>query len=321
VRLVFYNTSICFVAAHFAAHQKEIQQRNDDFRQIYEKSEFVGQSMQNKIDVPSHDYVFWCGDLNYRIDMENSHCRSLISEKNWPRLLEMDQLKIQHAANKVFEEFLEGPISFPPTYKYNMDEDTYDRSEKCRVPAWTDRILWRRRKVTTIDRENKTFNSGKCLYYGRADIRCSDHRPVAALIECEVNKVVPKKQIEVLNRVMNELVPFQVILIVKTHTNIMNHMVKDECIRLFSQFKSFAMIREFKSSLYVTYSNGMYAYEAFAQLNNFHIEKYDITLLIKVENESHYQKLYEQELWDCLEVLYYARHDSLVSKEDEETTK
>lgn len=144
VRMIFYNTSMCFVCSHFAAHQKEIQQRNEDFKMIYEKSEFQGQAVTStsKIDVKSHDYVFWCGDLNYRIDMENQRCRNLITECAWKELLEQDQLGTQHARDNVFREFNEAPISFPPTYKYNLCEDTYDRSEKCRVPAWTGKIYF-----------------------------------------------------------------------------------------------------------------------------------------------------------------------------------
>ena len=139
IRFIYYNTSMCFVCSHFAAHQKEIKQRNDDFRQIYESSEFVGQAVTTmaKIDVKSHDYVFWCGDLNYRIDMSNDRCRSLINERNWAELLQQEQLSIQRDEQMVFKEFNEAPLLFPPTYKYNLYEDTYDRSEKCRVPAWT----------------------------------------------------------------------------------------------------------------------------------------------------------------------------------------
>lgn len=37
-------------------------------------------------------------------------------------------------------------IKFPPTYKFDMEsqaEIAYDTSEKRRIPAWTDRILFR----------------------------------------------------------------------------------------------------------------------------------------------------------------------------------
>lgn len=136
LRFVFYNTSMCFVCSHFAAHQNKVKERNEDFRQIYESSEFSSQ-LVTKTDVKSHDYVFWCGDLNYRIDMPNDRCRGMIAECEWNTLLELDQLRVQMNEQNVFRDFIEAPISFPPTYKYNLYEDSYDRSEKCRVPAWT----------------------------------------------------------------------------------------------------------------------------------------------------------------------------------------
>lgn len=77
---------------------------------------------------------------------------------------------------QVFREFLEGPIQFPPTYKYDVGTDSYDTSEKARTPSYTDRILWR----TTCPNIQI-----KQLYYGRAEVKTSDHRPVSAMFDVD----------------------------------------------------------------------------------------------------------------------------------------
>ena len=60
----------------------------------------------------------------------------------------------------MFRAFIEGKIAFAPTYKYDLFSDDYDTSEKMRIPAWTDRVLWRRRKPryksTTFVRKHVT---------------------------------------------------------------------------------------------------------------------------------------------------------------------
>jgi phosphatidylinositol-bisphosphatase len=308
LRFIYYNTSMCFVCSHFAAHQKEIRQRNEDFRQIYESSEFQGQAVTSlsKIETKFHDYVFWCGDLNYRIDLSNDVCRSLIGQRNWDPLLKEDQLCTQRNANNVFREFNEAPILFPPTYKYNLNEDTYDRSEKCRVPAWTDRILWRSKKKKHHQNMNDRNEFVKCLYYGRSDIRSSDHRPVSALFECEVSKVIPNKLIECLNRIfVKSHGSFQVVLIVQTNTNEMNELVKRDIYELFNKYKTFSSVRYFNNQLFFTYTDAKYGYEAFAELNNVFLQAHDLTLNVRIENEQSYERLIQHELKDCLSSLSY----------------
>ncbi len=46
---------------------------------------------------------------------------------------------------QVFQGYSEGELNFAPTYKYDEFSDDYDTSDKCRTPAWCDRVLWKRR--------------------------------------------------------------------------------------------------------------------------------------------------------------------------------
>ena len=141
IRFQLYSTSLCFICSHFAAGQSNFGERNADFHSLASRFKFppLNQGLNE------HDYIFWCGDFNYRIDMENALTRNYIEMCQWPKLLENDQLTLQRSEGNVFEGFVEGPVMFAPTYKYDLLTDEYDSSEKCRTPAWTDRILWKRR--------------------------------------------------------------------------------------------------------------------------------------------------------------------------------
>lgn len=97
----------------------------------------------------SHDYVFWCGDFNFRLDMDREEVKDLVSRQEWPLLLRKDQLVQEKEKGNVFDGYEEGEITFAPTYKYDLFSEDYDTSEKCRIPAWTDRVLWKRKMPLT----------------------------------------------------------------------------------------------------------------------------------------------------------------------------
>ena len=48
-----------------------------------------------------HDYVFWVGDFNYRIDLPKSEAESLIKHGDWATLQAADQLGHQRTAGAV----------------------------------------------------------------------------------------------------------------------------------------------------------------------------------------------------------------------------
>ncbi|KAJ1428519.1 hypothetical protein B484DRAFT_67179 [Ochromonadaceae sp. CCMP2298] len=68
----------------------------------------------------------------------------------------------------VFEGFSEGPLNFPPTYKFIPGTEEYDQraEKKMRVPAWCDRVLWRSHRNTDVSQ----------LLYCSHPLRLSDHK-------------------------------------------------------------------------------------------------------------------------------------------------
>ncbi|OCT79994.1 synaptojanin-2-like isoform X2 [Xenopus laevis] len=200
IRFQFYSTSFCFICSHFTAGQNQVKERSEDYKEITQKLSFPMER-----NVFSHDYVFWCGDFNYRLDLPYDEVFYYVRRQDWKKLLEYDQLQFQKSAGKIFKDFYEGTIHFAPTYKYDIGSEAYDTSEKCRTPAWTDRVLWWRKKwpcdqsardINLLDSDldfstkiKHTWTPGALMYYGRAELPYSDHRPVLAIVEVDVQEV------------------------------------------------------------------------------------------------------------------------------------
>lgn len=87
--------------------------------------------------------IFWFGDLNYRLYLEDNLARHLIKKQDWRGLQEFDQLRREQEEGGVFQGWREGNIEFPPTYKYSSSNcNRYSgggpngSGEKPRTPAW-----------------------------------------------------------------------------------------------------------------------------------------------------------------------------------------
>lgn len=183
VSMTLFQSRLCFVCSHLTSGQKDgaEQRRNSDVYEIIRRTRFssVFDTDQPQT-IPSHDQIFWFGDLNYRLNMMDTEVRELVAQKRWDELINSDQLSKELHSGHVFEGWKEGVINFPPTYKYEINSDRYvgenpKEGEKKRSPAWCDRILW--------------FGKGiKQLAYKRAEITLSDHRPVSStfLVQVEV---------------------------------------------------------------------------------------------------------------------------------------
>ncbi|XP_036059860.1 synaptojanin-1 isoform X2 [Onychomys torridus] len=296
IRMLFHTTSLCFVCSHFAAGQSQVKERNEDFGEIARKLSFPMGRM-----LFSHDYVFWCGDFNYRIDLPNEEVKELIRQQNWDSLIAGDQLINQKNAGQIFRGFLEGKVTFAPTYKYDLFSEDYDTSEKCRTPAWTDRVLWRRRKwpfdrsAEDLDLLNASFQDeskilytwtpGTLLHYGRAELKTSDHRPVVALIDIDIFEVEAEKRQNVYKEVIAVQGPPDGTVLVSIRSSAQGNAffddaLIDELLQQFAHFGEVTLIRFVEDKMWVTFLEGSSALSVLS-LNGKEFLNRTITITLK----------------------------------------
>lgn len=179
ISLKFWDTSLCFVNCHLAAHVGQCDVRNGNYRDIVGNMRINDQN----IDILNQfHHVFWLGDLNYRLDFGTDEEALItpettawdvvvqkIQQEDFHTLLQYDELRKEQQAKRVLFAFKEGAITFPPTYK--MGRETENVYDKKRVPAWCDRILWSSLPGCTLD---------QLSYTSAPSVSSSDHKPVAA---------------------------------------------------------------------------------------------------------------------------------------------
>lgn len=175
IRFSLHNQSFCFVNSHLAAHDQEFDRRNQDYKAIEEQMMFTIPEQNEKLMISEHDFIFWMGDLNYRIISEsgsglptatfygNFEEFETFKEEPTP---DQDQLSLAREKGLAFSTYKEGSIEFQQTYKYIVGTDDFTTTGQ--RPAWCDRILWK-------------GDSQQLAYSSEMSLKNSDHKPVYAL--------------------------------------------------------------------------------------------------------------------------------------------
>ncbi|NWY95369.1 PI5PA phosphatase, partial [Loxia curvirostra] len=201
VRLSIFGHMVCFLNCHLPAHLEKTEQRKEDFATILHMQQFEGPVANGILD---HDLVFWFGDLNFRIEsLDICFVKYAIDSNVLSQLWEKDQLNIAKSTWPVLRGFQEGPLNFPPTFKFDVGTNKYDSSAKKRKPAWTDRILWK------IKPPSKGLGTGghrpsqgvlsvsQLCYCSHMEYTVSDHKPVAAIFAVQFASKVDKPLVEI----------------------------------------------------------------------------------------------------------------------------
>uniref|UniRef100_H3DHF3 phosphatidylinositol-3,4,5-trisphosphate 5-phosphatase n=1 Tax=Tetraodon nigroviridis TaxID=99883 RepID=H3DHF3_TETNG len=184
VSFLFNGTSFGFVNCHLTSGSEKILRRNQNFMDIL-RLLCLGEK-HSTFDIGLRfTHLFWCGDLNYRLDLEVQDILKHVSRRAFDELMCADQLTRERHKRKAFLNFNEEKITFPPTYRYERgSRDCYlwqkykTSGVRVNVPSWCDRILWKSYPETHIT----------CTAYAGCtdDIFTSDHSPVFATFEVGV---------------------------------------------------------------------------------------------------------------------------------------
>ncbi|EFC50310.1 predicted protein [Naegleria gruberi] len=190
-----------FINNHLPAHQENVKERNESVKRIIDSIDYEGKIQQQpsktkvnpavsqsnftlfkRADRPDilkkNNFVFYMGDLNYRINGNRKVVDKVLKMNDLKVLQLNDQLILERKKGTVdLKHFSEGEIIFPPTYKFEKNSNQYDLSKKQRIPAWTDRILFKPSKKGKIHLVDYNFFP---------QVKYSDHRPVYALflVDC-----------------------------------------------------------------------------------------------------------------------------------------
>jgi hypothetical protein len=167
ISLRFHETSMCFVACQLAARQERTAMRNTNLEEIIDCLQL---SNKDTDFTQQFHHVFFFGDFNYRVEMEDAEALPLIKAGTFGPLLDQCQFNQQRRDEGILNGFEEAPITFKPTYRYNKGTAEYS-AEKGRAPAYTDRVLVRSMTNTWV----------RCLSYDSTEkITISEHMPVSA---------------------------------------------------------------------------------------------------------------------------------------------
>lgn len=112
------------------------------------------------------------------------------------------------------------------------------------------------------------WNPGQLIFYGRAELKQSDHRPVISVIDIDVHCVDPEKREEVFKQVILDLGPPDGTIIVKAEEesddmdNVFDDTFIDALVRELSPIGDVILLRFVGETIWVTFRDGQCALAA-----------------------------------------------------------
>uniref|UniRef100_A0A8B9LKL8 phosphatidylinositol-3,4,5-trisphosphate 5-phosphatase n=1 Tax=Astyanax mexicanus TaxID=7994 RepID=A0A8B9LKL8_ASTMX len=178
ISFLFNGTSMGFVNCHLTSGSEKALRRNQNFQDILRLLS-LGDRQLGAVDISLRfTHLFWCGDLNYRLDLDVQDILKHVSKREFDELMCADQLTRERHKRKAFFSFKEEKITFPPTYRYERG------SRDC--------YLWQKYKTSGVELSSVLILVF-LLFCCTDDISTSDHSPVFATFHVGVTAQFPRQ--------------------------------------------------------------------------------------------------------------------------------
>ncbi|KAL1452736.1 hypothetical protein WDU94_006939 [Cyamophila willieti] len=87
IGFTLFGTSFLFVTSHLTAHEERVKERIDDVRRIVKSLDLPKElpcKHRHKDVTQNYDYVFWCGDLNFRVTQPRDDVIEWYKQQTFP---------------------------------------------------------------------------------------------------------------------------------------------------------------------------------------------------------------------------------------------
>ena len=195
LRFNLNDSSIAIACSHLCSGQEKNEERKSEIINVLNTS-FKKYPL---IKFKDYNYFFYFGDVNTRLNitMENEKLIDMIkfhpieTNGDFSALIQYDQFSKYQKESNIIAEMDEAEIKFSPTYKYYIGLNNYDIES--RIPAWCDRIFFKKYTETTP------------LAYNKCILNISDHQPIYGLYKIKSEIIDQEKRQNILDEITKML--------------------------------------------------------------------------------------------------------------------
>lgn len=163
------------------------------------------------------------------------------------------------------------------------------------------------------DADNPNWNVGNLLFYGRAELKQSDHRPVIAILDVEYSMIDTDKRSRVFNEVIQDLGPPDATVVIQADAqhdededSIYDENVTAALVQELAEIGEVTLVRFVGETMWVTFKDGQSALTCVNRKRNVQVCGINLTIKLKtVDWMSMVQKEIDLATTNCVQLCEY----------------